>query len=132
MKLISMTDFILEQNNNIDRTNHEILQLLVDYAIFLKQPLNLGMFITCDEDGNVLNKPIFDELQPINEMDAIYDEYKAAQKRVLFKDFFLKNDCLETFEIKIFKIDELSNHTIEDLVECNLTLTNHAIEVVGL
>ena len=73
MKLISMTDFVLEFENNFPRqfgeayseyneSKSEYLNMKLksyeNYAQFLKQPLTLGMFVPCDEDGSGLQKPI--------------------------------------------------------------------------
>lgn len=60
MKLISMTDFVILQN--ISLANKEIKHnecglRILKYANFLKQPLILGMFVPCDENGNVLEEP---------------------------------------------------------------------------
>ena len=47
--LISMVDFILEQHEQcISSTN-----ATYKYANFLKQPLELWMFVPCDENGDV-------------------------------------------------------------------------------
>ena len=51
MKLISMTDFVLEQSKkimNCELTHLESHHQIVDYANFLKQPLKLEMFVPCD------------------------------------------------------------------------------------
>jgi len=58
--LISMTDFVLEQEREFDRARvgfNEFTNNVCNYAKFLKQPLELWMFVHCDEDGNVLIKP---------------------------------------------------------------------------
>ena len=59
MKLISMTDFVFEQwyPDNLEGDEHaEVYQTIHNYARFLKQPLTLGMFITCDEEGNIMEE----------------------------------------------------------------------------
>lgn len=58
MKLLSMTEFVLEVIN-ADRPcdRGAMLDEIGNYASFLKQPLALGMFVPCDEDGNVLEEP---------------------------------------------------------------------------
>lgn len=45
--------WILQKLNTIER-----------YAKFLKQPIELWMFVPCDEDGNVLEEPMY---EPSNE-----------------------------------------------------------------
>jgi hypothetical protein len=44
MKLLSMTDFILEQNNIYYNNYDVLLSSIIQYAKFLKQPLKLEMF----------------------------------------------------------------------------------------
>ena len=56
MKLISMTDYVLLQHAESSNQN-EFEDKCFKYATFLKQPLKLEMFVPCDEDGNVLEKP---------------------------------------------------------------------------
>ena len=60
MKLISMTEFVLEQEQPTYLQKEEfedVFYKIHNYANFLKQPLKLSMFIPCDEFGNVLIKP---------------------------------------------------------------------------
>ena len=45
MKLISMQDFVLEQYSFDEQLYRDTLRNIVSYAIFLKQPLKLEMFI---------------------------------------------------------------------------------------
>lgn len=45
MKLISMQDFVLEQYSFDEQLYRDTLRKIVSYAIFLKQPLKLEMFI---------------------------------------------------------------------------------------
>lgn len=53
MKLISMTDFVLEQDN-IKNVNDAIkFNNCLNYANFIKKPLKLEMFVPCDENGNI-------------------------------------------------------------------------------
>ena len=56
MKLISMTSFVLNQKqsesfNEKTFINESLISLekIRNYANFLKQHLNIGMFVTCDE-----------------------------------------------------------------------------------
>ena len=53
MRLISMTDFVLQR----DITDVKQRDSIVKYANFLKQPLKLEIFVPCDEFGNVLEEP---------------------------------------------------------------------------
>ena len=57
MKLISMQDFVLEQNNEA-YSKDQFVERVEAYANFLKEPLKLEMFIPCDDNGKVLEQPI--------------------------------------------------------------------------
>ena len=77
-KLIEIIDYIIEQHEQcISSTSRTY-----NYAIFLKQPLELWMFVPCDEDGNVLEVvPYYaDGIEKVN-------EYKKAKERCLFEGF---------------------------------------------
>ena len=76
--LIGMVDFVLEQHEQcISSTN-----AAYKYANFLKQPLELWMFVPCDENGGVLEVvPYYaDGIEKVN-------EYKKAKERCLFEGF---------------------------------------------
>jgi hypothetical protein len=104
-KLISMTDFVLEKNKAEEVTRESYIECR-NYANFLKQPLTLGMFVPCDENGNVLEekKPFQDD----------YHKFQQAKERVIFEGF----DYWRTKDIFF------ENKTIEDLIPYNLILTN--------
>ena len=89
--LISMTDFVLEQGETytIDTDQGdwycmelEKLDKIRKYAKFLKQKLELWMFVPCDENGDVLEVvPYYaDGIEKVN-------EYKKAKERCLFEGF---------------------------------------------
>ena len=63
MKLMSMTDFVLERTNlelSKEKQNFKNLGLdIYAYVNFLKRLLELWMFIPCDENCNILEYPIF-------------------------------------------------------------------------
>lgn len=74
-ELISMTDFLIEQRKELLRKidYKEKLELYTNivyaYANFLKQKLELWMFVPCDENGEVLEKPIEPEY-PYNDKES--------------------------------------------------------------
>lgn len=143
MKLISMTDFVLEQKytttldiSQVDFYDKElnILSKIRNYARFLKKPLTLGMFVPCDEDGSVLEEP-----------KTFNEKYQLAKERVLFKNCKLEHIKSDLFfkmdydEIKIgegsikyntgsFYIEgdivDYSINTIEDLIPFQVFLCN--------
>ena len=153
IKLQSMTDFVLEREDTstfdtsqIDWYDLEQVKLdeIRNYARFLKQPLQLGFFVPCDEDGNVLEEPqMRPERNSFDEEDVDYDaqelyEYIEAKKRVLFKGFELYNDenTIRYNNIFIEKQDFKKGLTIESLKSyCSTTsieLTDSAIKQIGI
>lgn len=154
-KLIPMVDFVLNQNK--PGMQYLIaMDICINYAKFLKQYLELWMFIPCDVDGNIIEE--------ITQFDPdITSQYYASQiwhnalfedakKRVLFEGFEIKsNPRVESFKYIGFEYYEeplfiiksnneivrplnKSFHTIEDLVNRKkiLTLTSNAIKNLGL
>jgi hypothetical protein len=168
MKLISMTDFVLEtKNNSITQTEKynviewqkkcEAFNKIITYASFLKQPLELGMFIVCDEDGNVLDKPKkYDNWTNFDysgtdigfEDEKLCRQYQKAKEKVFFEGFkstgrfkvssgfedfsFLKyNNGNTQVYVKDYTKEELNEslcYTIEDLIKYKLTLTENALK----
>ena len=148
MKLISMTDFVFSQNTQ--NTSARRLSEIIGYATFLKQPLTLEMFVPCDEDGNVLEKPSKDMWDKfINSEFGSFDEsytycfhYQEAESKVIFKGFVftesqkfsvnnrvelsvspygLKNERLQLTKLQNGKYHTwFQLFTIEDLIQCNL------------
>jgi hypothetical protein len=159
MKLQSTTNFVLEQNirHSGEYTGIEAENLLatlysniVRHANFLKQPLTLSMFVPCDDDGNVLEKPNhldykaknnFNELvfisQPKqNQYHSDYDKYQKAKELCLFEGCIAEKKGIHYF---IMKEDALpvwvswnESKTIEDLVPNNLNLTQTAVKQLNL
>lgn len=155
MKLISMTDYVLEQIS-INQFDEDFTSKVVNYAKFLKQPIKLGMFIPCDENDVPLDCPHnygLLHLYPTGDflMDASFKcalEYKQAKERVVFEgfelikpsdkcyilfykentncQFLLKSDF--SFSLREYKDDEIT----EDLVQYNLTITDNAVKKYGL
>ena len=116
MRLISMTDFVLQR----DITDVKQRDSIVKYANFLKQPLKLEIFVPCDEFGNVLEEPKKEYFEVrvnakcsdwdylFNNEDKVigyYDSklfnnalkiYKKSKEKVLFEGFklvrFIENE----------------------------------------
>jgi hypothetical protein len=128
MKLTSMTDFVLKESCNKDRNSIDNLNTIFRYALFLKQPLELWMFVPCAVDGEVLEHPKEKEIElsdgtcgySTNIKDS--EEYQQAKERCLF-DFHIKNAHHEIL---------FHNDTIEDLVGNGFILTSTAIKKIGL
>ena len=137
MKLISMTDFVFSQNTQ--NTSARRLSEIIGYATFLKRPLTLGMFVPCDDNGNVLEEPEIDDKR-INNYNVI--NYSEAESKVIFEGFvftesqkFSVNNRVELSvspyglkneRLQLTKLQNGSYHTwfqlftIEDLIQCNL------------
>lgn len=143
MKLISMTDFVLEQEKNYAHVTRDLKKnpflLIVDYAKFLKQPLTLGMFIPCGERyQNVLKEPNSFNFEHEQDYEIYLNTYAEAKEKVLFEGFSIRNEKKKSFiGIEGFEIElplEKYKMTIEDLANDwnNIELTQSAIKQIGL
>lgn len=160
MKLISMTDFVLERKKKMenDAQNHIIfstsgnLTKIFNYANFLKQPLKIEMFVPCDEDGNVFQ---LTKVYICTDSCSLCKKYQKEKEKVLFEGFeFFDNpkNCLNNMlgDYGVFKYGDgfgITTHekgkgyhsyfciiTIEDLIkiEKGISLTQNAIKQLGL
>lgn len=146
-KLIGMVDFVLElgKTNQIDLSDEAFIDVVLNYAKFLKQPLTLGMFVPADEEDNILEEPDRwdDYVKAPESFDGNkewYDlyAYEQAKERVLFEGFSLQYQSSYTIvvdnekhEVK-FRIRDTQIFTTETLVNKDLTLTPSAIKQIGL
>ena len=126
MKLISMTDFVLEQVQ-IKQSTSEFKEVIAKYAKLLKQPLELWMIVPCDENGNILEEPNSNKftMDNVQSFDIFREQlyyYQQAKERCLFDEFSEKDAKFVLF----------ANETIEDLIEFNPQLTKNAIKQFGL
>ena len=129
MKLISMTDFVLENAKQpyVEGTKYKDL---VNYAKFLKQPLKLEMFVPCDEDGNIISK-FYSEKENTKNLtfSQLSNQYQIAETKVLFVGFKINGNyiyyghfmvCLIS-EIELYTVESLLNHFIPETEEVQLT-----------
>ena len=143
--LKSMTDFVLEQNEKINKnfkknilmTQGETLDelnnfvdVVTNYANFLKKPLKLGYFIACSEMDNPI---IFYGGIPSKKKLELFEE---AKQRVLFEGFEYdkENDWVTYNEFARFFVSELQNGKVEDLfklIKDEITLTETSIKEIG-
>jgi len=150
MNLIKMTDFVLELGKKTRETgliNLNVCFIKTEgYAIFLKQPLELWMFVPCDKDGNVLVEPDYKSNE--TELENEWLEYQQAKERCLFEGFEIKERSCNEAKFKYVENGLLAVYyfnttlnkfmpntdykTIEDLVKYNLQLTKTAIKQLGL
>ena len=116
MKLISMVDFVLQFDKPVGyfEDQSDFLNCQVDYmgkvmsyAQFLKQPLNLGMLVTCDDEGNFFEEPkiedYFDdgfnfEFNQKHFQDVVLKEYYKAKEKVIFEGFDLNQKDLSKLD----------------------------------
>lgn len=56
-KLVPMTVFVIDYYSNEGYADLQTLNLMMNYAQFLKKKLVLGMFIPVDSAGNILKEP---------------------------------------------------------------------------
>jgi len=144
-KLVSMVEFVLTRpcslKNKTFLTN-ETQTSVINYALFLSQPLALSMFIPADKDGNVLEKPInydaffngeisFPEFVA-NKKEIL--EYHEAHERVLFEGFKVNGDYLYFDRFNIGRIEDLGCYTIEKIINSDIhpTLTASALKSIGV
>ena len=148
-QLIKMSDYVLEQIEKLKNSEINILQFrnnIEAYANFLKQPLTIGMFVPCDDDGNVLEEPKCIYIYKTQPFECSSDEmyrcrkYLEAKEKVLFKGFEVKEEVFVHGKIHYFIQKEdnkvmynFNNEwvvygklkTIEDLIPYNLELTDN-------
>ena len=143
-RLIPMTDYVLNQEREYAIHDKTVAQIVIDeeakyakcfkYAILLKQPLTLSMFVPCDEEGNVLSDPELtltmsqgDGQLYYSAEDEEFDAYEEAESKVLFKGFEVKK--MKDYYL-VFLKDKVSpiwaswndSKKIEDLIRLNLEL----------
>ena len=147
MKLISCTDFVLEQEKkgmqNTDRPLR--FERILKYAKFLKQPLTLSMFVPTDDDGNVLKEAYEVFERDCTECDEYIFRHQQAKERVIFEGFkvinksfcqFITNGkCRPFYKEDNDSLKQWKNESeliIEDLVKFNLTITTNAVKTYQL
>lgn len=103
--LISMVDFVLEQSKRIaiEITFMEYSEIIINYANFLKQPLELWMFVPCklvDGVWVVLEERLIENYETdfglMNDFENYNKKYYQAKERCLFvwqKGFDYKVIC---------------------------------------
>ena len=134
-----MTDYVLESKRFKEDSDTAIFKV-TNYAQFLKQPLKLGMFIPCDEDGNILKLPIEIKEDAENwNYQARFNQYIKAKELVYFEDFkvidrgnfyFIEREDSSLF-YRLFKNNTKKN--LESLIKVwdNVILTKSISEILG-
>lgn len=140
-ELKSMTAYVLEQIPKDRKDNllaeSEKLKSIFNYAKFLSMPLELKMFVTCDENDSVMKEPTVDAYMQPKEIDRQYEAFDKAKSEVIFEGFEYQEAkqenhyCLIRFpDRNITPLYPKLWHgmTIEDLVKYSLTLTPQSKE----
>lgn len=149
MKLISMTEFVLErclkdisEYTVVDafKDGAKVMNEIFSYAKFLNQPLTLVMFVPCDEDGNVLEEPNGFDLwiSGIVSDSNEFDKYQQAKNKVLFENYTARK--IEDYYLVLCPdgsnvwVSWNKSKKIESLIneKTNVTLTPNAIKQLKL
>lgn len=126
-----MTDFVLSNEVKSTLEYFDAYKLIRNYANFIKQPLELWMFVPCGEDGNFLEKPI----ETIGGIEMYYDKYQQAKERCLFEECVYDEEMdavRNDIGLMIYSVKYDSNDNVEDLIKYELQLTQTAIKQLGL
>jgi len=145
--LISMTDFVLEQNKREEVCREDFIKCS-RYANFLKQPLELWMFVPCkliDGVWVVLEKPRhYDEWESEFKkgFEHLYEglimkKYHQAKERCLFKGFEFTTETEDDYHLKedgiyMLTISKDKKETIESIINQNFKLTPTVKKQIGL
>ncbi|WP_137906083.1 hypothetical protein [Chryseobacterium sp. 2VB] len=156
MKLISMTEFVLQENF---KTHSRFFpETTIKYAEFLKQPLTLGMFVPVDEEGNVLEEPTqekygwYSSCSPEEQSGWMYEEGEAkyyealekwnkAKEKVLFEGFGMQPskhkglfDLVSKNGTLLLNLNFPTNEDVEWLLTLGfeIELTPSALKQIGL
>lgn len=158
MRLIPMTDFVLEQYRILNKVlgEKEVFYASIKYQLrtkkyaeFLKQPLKFGMFIPCDQEGDILNEPQFENYQE-GQYHLFKDDkinYEKAKEKVLFEGWqYLREDIVYNHSLgiqiyiknKVIEYIESGGNEVykcgcvEDLVRFKPILTESLIKQIGI
>lgn len=155
MKLISNTSFgkLCKSKEKEFKTRLDYLEWYEktrnNFDLFCEQPLKLEMFVPCDQDGNVLEDVTGQGM--IHYYVEKVHRFLTAKEKVLFEGFEFYETHSEGMDKKlnlfVFPYTEKTLgltkkeesfrtwfrlNNIEDLVQCDLTLTPNAIKQLGL
>lgn len=135
-KLIPMTDYaLMQEQEEFDDYKKGYLKI-IEYARFLKLPLILGMFVPCDESGNVLTEPklISEAREDIQDFGNKLIAYEAAKEKVLFVGCTLEK--VQDHYVVYYNSQSIwiswTNRVIEDLIKHEIELTESAKKTTRL
>ncbi len=122
--LIPLLAFVLASTND-QKHRRDKYDDVVGYSMFLRLPLNPGMFTPCDDEGNILKEPRYSKSLkpksliskvPANQNDS--ERYLHYKSQVLFEDWKVtiadteNGDIIYDFE---YKDIEFSYNKTEDV-----------------
>ena len=144
-KLTTMREFTLEMYEQLDCV-HRFQDVVYKWAKFLGQKPSLGMFVPCDEEGNILEEPDLTCKRPISngicqcgeesvkDCRDLWYKYQQALSRVIFEGFELdivtekytsiknKDGIRIIFTQTLVGVNNKLIYTLEDLTPYNLTV----------
>ncbi|OCK50655.1 hypothetical protein BA768_19470 [Chryseobacterium sp. CBo1] len=156
LKLVPMIDFVIEYYSHEGYADLHTLNLMNNYANFLRLPLALNMFVPVDRSGNILKEPkSFDSWKSLAHNQIIDDEYqtelneyKAYQKakgKCLFGDFKVAYNGFSVvrivasydhnLELSFSKTENIFQgfNTVESLIRFDeIFLTKAVLKKIGL
>lgn len=142
-----MTDFCLKNyelmgEKPLKMWSHTFTKKCLNYANFLKQPLELGMFVPC-VDGLLIERPeyygfwLMDDTKDISKYHNHLEcnQYQKAKERVLFEGFeyekiYGRVRRLNSTEYCYLETDMTVESLIDDFTD--ITLTPNALKKIGL
>lgn len=134
MKLISMTDFVLE--NKFDKIL-DFNKKIIRYAKFLKQPLQLSFFIAVDANNKPMNRIEWRDSESSINFHNNNLLLNHLEKECFFKNFqFDKFGRLSDSKGNTLDYNKIMNSfdgdfkTVEDLVKLKPELTPTAIKQI--
>ena len=140
-KLIPLIDYVLEQDlpQPIGRTAGQ----MVKYGLFLRQKLELWMFVPCklvDDVWIILEEPVYTEPSNMYYNNSYVKEYKEAKDRCLFEGVtYIPAEDKNSYDIiRICKEISVINYPkfwkdaiVESLIPYNLILTETAKKIIN-
>ncbi len=134
---MSMVEFVLEQYEIKKIYRYKSKQTsdrILNYANFLNQKLELGMFVPTSLEGNVLIIIPFNEHKQGSNFEFMQHKlFEEAKERCLFEGFTVKNGIVFTSDNQIMVGQSLlSKMTVENMVGLKCELTPTALKTIGL
>jgi hypothetical protein len=131
-----MCDFVLEQGNP-SNTDSQFTDKVMYYAKFLKQPLELQMFVPCDENNDQITQRHYQYFDNDDEYNGYLNQYNQAKERCLFEGFEFQRETNNYYFFiynsrYTFTLNKKAKSTIEDLINKDLQLTPTALEQIVL